>query len=136
MCRNPNTIKPPLKYVSILSSNYERGDEWIEFSKKVLNHINDYTVPQYNDFPLDEITKFTPEECMSQIQRYVARFGKNARVGQDELDLIKIAHYACTIWSKKYGKVSKLEKQNVKDDDNLEQQEIVLNGITYIIRKK
>lgn len=71
-----------------------RGDDWLDFSKKVSNHIEGYTVPQYGDKGNDEADDFTAEECVKHIKRYVARHGKNSRPGQDELDLLKIAHYA------------------------------------------
>jgi hypothetical protein len=63
-------------------------------AKKVSSHIEDYTVPQYGDKNNDQASDYEPEEFILQIKRYIARFGKNSRPGQDELDLLKIAHYA------------------------------------------
>lgn len=72
----------------------QRGKAWLEFSARVLNHIENYTVPQYGDKGEDQVTEYSPEECALQIKKYISRYGKNARQGQQELDLLKIAHYA------------------------------------------
>ena len=70
-----------------------RGYDWIEFSNKVLDHIENYTVPQYGDKGKDQVTDYTSEDCVKQIGKYVARHGKNQREGQTKSDLLKIAHY-------------------------------------------
>ena len=71
-----------------------RGDDWLNFSKKVSEHIETYTVPQYGDKNNDQASEYEPEEFILQIKKYIARFNKNSRPCQDELDLLKIAHYA------------------------------------------
>jgi len=78
----------------------ERGKEWIEFSDKVLNHIENYTVPQYGDKGSDNVTDYSANDCVLQSRKYAARFGKNQREGQDALDLLKSAHYNCLAWTK------------------------------------
>jgi len=72
-----------------------RAHEWERFSDTVLRHIENYSVPQYGDKPDDEAESWTPEECVKQIGKYVARFESNMR-GPDERkrDLMKAAHYA------------------------------------------
>lgn len=77
-----------------------RGTEWLAFSTKVLNHIESYTVPQYGDAPHDQVEHYTARDCIKQIERYVTRHGRNSRKGQDLLDLLKIAHYACIAHAK------------------------------------
>lgn len=77
-----------------------RYEDWNEFSDYVGEHIIMYTIPQYGDKGSDEADDFTPEECVKHIKRYAARHGKNQRAGQDELDLIKIAHYAQLAYTK------------------------------------
>lgn len=77
-----------------------RGQEWINFAYEVLKHIDLYTIPQYGDLPNDAVASFTCEQIVSSIERYCARFGKNAREGQDQLDLKKIAHYAAILSNK------------------------------------
>jgi len=78
----------------------DRGKEWEAFSKEVLKHIEDYTVPQYGDKGEDQVTEWNPEECILTIKKYAARFGSNMREGQNEMDLKKIAHYACLAFFK------------------------------------
>lgn len=77
-----------------------RGEDWSNFSFTVANHIENYTVPQYGDKGDDEADSFTAEDCVKHIKRYAARHGKNSRPGQDELDLLKIAHYAQMAYTK------------------------------------
>ena len=86
--------------MSRLESKTVRGNQWIEFATQVLKHIDLYTVKQYGDGPNDAVAKFTPAQVISSIERYCARFGKNSREGQDKLDVMKIAHYACLLAEK------------------------------------
>lgn len=77
-----------------------RGKEWVAFATKVLNHIENYAVKQYGDLPDDNVEKWTAYDCNHQIGKYAARFGSDARVGQDLLNCFKIAHYACLMSNK------------------------------------
>lgn len=77
-----------------------RGIEWLAFAIEVLRHIENYTVPQYGDAPDDQIHSWTDAQCVAQIGKYAARFGRNARYNQEKLDLLKIAHYACLAFNK------------------------------------
>lgn len=73
----------------------KRGANFMGFANKVQQHINDYTVPQFGDAPDDNVETWTAEDCVRQIGKYVARFGKNQRGKEDQLrDMLKIAHYA------------------------------------------
>lgn len=85
--------------------------DWSKFSVLVHNHIRDYTIPQYGDTGEDIATDYTYEECINNIKRYLARAGRNSRPGQDELDCIKIAHYAQMAYDK-------LRQQKEKNNDN------------------
>lgn len=76
------------------SLQYERSKEWWAFSKQVIEHIESYTVPQYGDKGEDQCTEFNEADFITQMKKYLNRYGKNARPGQQKLDLIKIAHYA------------------------------------------
>jgi hypothetical protein len=79
----------------------KRGDEWIAFARKVFDHVEVYTVPQYGDAGQDQVTEWTPQQCVDAIKKYCARFGNNVRGPEDQLrDLLKIAHYACLAHSK------------------------------------
>lgn len=80
--------------------NSIRGQQFEWFANEVIEHIETYTVPQYGDYPNDQVEEWTPELCIAQIGKYSARFGKNSREGQELLDLIKIAHYAQIAYSK------------------------------------
>lgn len=72
----------------------QRAKDWNDFATKVADHIENYTVPQYGDAPNDNVEAWSAQDCIAQVQKYAARFGNNQRAGQDELDLMKIAHYA------------------------------------------
>lgn len=84
-----------------------KEQDWIAFSNIVFKHIRDYVIPQYGDKLEDQAAVYSVEECVRQIQKYSARFGKNVREGQEQLDLIKIAHYAQIAFTK-------LEEENAK----------------------
>ena len=87
----------------------EKIDDWLEFTNRVCLHIKEYVIPQYGDKQDDQAQVYDIAECVRQIQKYAARHGRNARPGQDELDLIKIAHYAQIAHTKL------LEKQNATE---------------------
>ena len=70
-----------------------RGKDWAMFQKEVLNHIETYTVPQYGDKGEDLADEYSTQDCLNQVKKYVTRYGKNAREGQEKLDLLKMAHY-------------------------------------------
>lgn len=73
----------------------KRGVEFLKFSlEEMLPHIEKYTVPQYGDAPDDNVETWTAADCVRAIEKYVKRFGKNAREGQEHLDMMKIAHFA------------------------------------------
>jgi hypothetical protein len=78
----------------------QRGREWIEFSNEVLNHVEEYTVPQYGDKGSDNVTDYDAKDCVLQIRKYATRFGSNQRIDQESLDLLKIAHYSCLAHTK------------------------------------
>lgn len=71
----------------------QRGLDWLAFSSKVLDHIENYTVPQYGDKGDDQATNYSDRTCVTQVEKYAHRFGKNVREGQQIKDFLKIAHY-------------------------------------------
>lgn len=71
----------------------KRGTDWQIFAVAVLNHIETYTVPQYGDKGDDMASEYTAQDCVNQVKKYMSRHGRNARPGQDRLDLLKAAHY-------------------------------------------
>ena len=71
----------------------QRGKDWQEFAAKVLDHIENYTVPQYGDAPNDLAETWTPRQSLDCVDRYSKRYGRNSRDGQQALDFTKMAHY-------------------------------------------
>ena len=96
----PIIMNPDQEYTPVRRPNSIRGQQFELFANQVIKHIETYTVPQYGDYPNDQVEEWTPELCIAQIGKYSARFGKNSREGQELLDLIKIAHYAQIAYSK------------------------------------
>ena len=96
----PIIMNPDQEYAPVRRLNSIRGQQFEWFANQVIEHIETYTVPQYGDYPNDQVEEWTPELCIAQIGKYSARFGKNSREGQELLDLIKIAHYAQIAYSK------------------------------------
>jgi NTP pyrophosphatase (non-canonical NTP hydrolase) len=70
-----------------------RGMNAYKFFREVIDHIDNYVVPQYGDSPDDPAEEWSSEECMKQLDKYIKRFKKNSREGQQELDFLKMAHY-------------------------------------------
>lgn len=81
----------------------ERGKDWVEFSYLVLEHIQKYTIPQYGDKGCDQVGEWTAEDCIKAVRKYASRFGSNVRDGQEELDILKMAHFAQLAFHKKKG---------------------------------
>ena len=96
----PIIMNPYQEYTPVGRPNSIRSQQFELFANQVIKHIETYTVPQYGDYPNDQVEEWTPELCIAQISKYSARFGKNSREGQELLDLIKIAHYAQIAYSK------------------------------------
>lgn len=71
----------------------KRGKDWLIFASKVLEHIELYTVSQYGDKGSDLASEYTIEEMLKQAEKYIKRYGRNQREGQQELDFMKAAHY-------------------------------------------
>ena len=78
----------------------KRGSDWINFSNEVLTHIKNYTINQYGDAGEDQVTKYSPNDCIKQVEKYTARFGRNARIGEQNRDLLKAAHYTQLTYTK------------------------------------
>ena len=72
----------------------EYSKRWQEFSAAVKAHIEQYTVPQYGDWPHDQLTMFRDEDVRTNIRRYENRMGSNSRGLRESLrDCLKMAHY-------------------------------------------
>jgi len=74
---------------------------WREFADAVEAHIRDYTIPQYGDYPHDQMSTFTDEDITTSIQRYENRRGKGARgIAEEMRDCLKIAHYCQCLYKR------------------------------------
>ena len=71
----------------------KRGKAWTEFAEDVVNHIEQYTVPQYGDEPDDNVEEWDSYDCMKQVEKYLKRLKTSQRPGERRLDLMKMAHY-------------------------------------------
>lgn len=85
----------------MLENMSKRFNMWQDFAKEVGDHIETYTVPQYGDYPNDQLTEWSLDDIKTSLKRYVNRMGNNQRGEKDQLlDFLKIANYACAAWHK------------------------------------
>lgn len=85
-----------------------RGKEWVAFAALVLEHIDEYTVPQYGDAPHDQASGFTEQDIAANLRRYMNRLETNARGPVEaQRDLLKIAHYCALLYFKRAGQCRK-----------------------------
>jgi len=88
---------------------YRRNLQWRIFSRRVDDHVREYTIPQYGDEPDDAIEQWSADDCIRAIDKYVKRFGKGQRGKAEQLrDMLKIAHFACLAYDKMGGKTEPL----------------------------
>jgi hypothetical protein len=93
-----------------------RLEMWREFSEHMEEHIETYTVPQYGDYPEDQMTSFSTHDIVQNMKRYLNRSDSNQR-GYKEglLDCMKLAHYSCEMYRKKRMGFSSAKKEEVED---------------------
>lgn len=78
-----------------------RLQEWWNFSEDVEEHIQEYTIPQYGDYPQDQLTTTTNECIVHDMKRYLNRFGKGQRGHREAMrDMLKIAQYAGVLYNR------------------------------------
>ena len=80
-----------------------RRQDWKRFSEKVMDrHLKQYVEAQYgNQGGDDQVSNWTPRQCMDALERYTNRFERNARGPIEQLrDMIKVSHYAQMIYDK------------------------------------
>lgn len=82
----------------------KRLNFWKEFSKDVDDHVEYYTVPQYGDYPDDQLCEFEKRDIIVNMKRYLNRIDTNAR-GEVEAarDCLKLAHYASELYARVTG---------------------------------
>lgn len=80
--------------------------QWANFSVLVDDHIRDYVISQYGDYPDKMVEGFTAEKIQMKLESYVSRIGKGQRGHEDQLrDCLKIAHFACYLYNlQRYGR--------------------------------
>ena len=71
----------------------KRGFNFMMFALEVLDHIEEYTIPQYGDEGEDQVSDWTVEDCLKAVKKYIARYGRNTRKGQQGLDFKKMVHF-------------------------------------------
>lgn len=78
-----------------------RLHEWYNFADNVSEHINNYTIPQYGDYPNDLLTSTSNECIVHDMKRYLNRFGKGQRGCKEAMrDMLKIAQYAGVLYNR------------------------------------
>jgi hypothetical protein len=90
----------PTTITHMTTTTTQRAADWMVFAAAVAAHIETYTVPQYGDKGQDQATEYSTGDLLLQVRKYVNRFGRNQRPGQNALDLLKIAHYVQMTWDK------------------------------------
>lgn len=79
----------------------KRELEFDMFAGITLQHIKNYTVPQYGDAPSDQVEEWTPAQCMDSVKRYANRIDTNSRGRLESIrDMVKVAHFACLAFTK------------------------------------
>ncbi len=78
-----------------------KKQEFTSFALEVIDHIENYVIPQYDDYPDEMIENFSVADIKAQLVRYAGRIGSNVRGEKEaERDCLKIAHYACLLLRK------------------------------------
>ena len=87
-------VKKYPSFVAMFGRTSMRRMMWDVFGGIVAMHIDKYAEKQYGDYPNDQLANWSADQCIKQVQKYMARWDTNAR-GADErlLDLLKMAHY-------------------------------------------
>lgn len=76
----------------------KKARKWDDFADMVHIHIENYVVPQHGDDGDDPAKEYSASDCIKQSQKYLARFGRQSRPGEEERDLLKAAHYIQMAW--------------------------------------
>lgn len=76
----------------------------------LLPHIK-YSNKQYGDSDVDIVSTWSAKDCLTNIERYIRRFGKNQRSGQEKLDIVKCVDYLIRMYYKDDVEDSKSKEQ-------------------------
>ena len=89
----------------------QRLNRWRAFNEAMEMHVEHYTVPQYGDYPDDQLNKFTEHNIKKNLERYHNRMDSNARGREEKIrDYLKIAHYISELFVREIEKGDKDEK--------------------------
>lgn len=100
-----------------MENDFSRLQEWEDFAAKVTQHLVEYTIPQYGDFPNDQMTTAAIADIKHNMTRYLNRMDNNVRGQEDQLrDLLKLAHYSCLAYTKFIEKFQMENNNNVRED--------------------
>lgn len=73
----------------------KKGENWLRFATTVLEHIENYAVPQYGGDIAENPDVASADDCRKYIAKYLRRAGSERRGRIEELrDLVKIANFA------------------------------------------
>lgn len=64
-----------------------------KLNTEIVEHIDNYVAPRYGEYEWSELDKYTVEDCVKHAQRYLTRFGKSSRPGEEKRDIVKAIHY-------------------------------------------
>jgi len=81
----------------------KKSAAFVKFSKEVVQHIEDYVVPQYDDLPDAHVDGMSMEEMKGKLSSYVQRIGKvqiHRGIEGAKQDCLKIAHFAQYVHTK------------------------------------
>ena len=98
---------------------YKQTQKWIAFSDNVVEHINNYVVPQYGDEDTEPAKEYDLDDCIKQAERYLRRAKTNQRPEGLERDMRKAAHWVQKAWERIVG-------LKVVDDNEIKQAEAAL----------
>lgn len=78
----------------------KQAEKWKVFSANVVEHIENYVVPQYGDEDSEPAKEYDVDDCIKQAQRYLARAKTNQRPEGLERDMRKAAHWIQKAWER------------------------------------
>jgi len=87
-----------------ITTTTKRGLEVLEIMERLINHVDNYTVPAYGDKGEDFATTMSEQQIYDQIAKYERRRGRYVRPDQEHTDPLKVIHYYIILLGKKEGR--------------------------------
>lgn len=81
---------------------------------KLLNESVPYAIQQYGDADSDLISTWEPQRCIEEVQKYLKRFGKNVRPGQEKNDILKSIMYLIRLYYMNIEVTESIEQKLLK----------------------